>query len=1178
MYLDKLKIVGFKSFAKKTDFTFTDGIIAIVGPNGCGKSNVVDAIRWVLGEQKAGMLRSDRMENVIFNGTKTQKPLGMAEVSLTIQNTKNILPVEYSEVVITRRLFRSGESQYLINNQVCRLKDITDLLMDTGIAPDAYSVIELKMVESILAGKPEERRHIFEEAAGVTKYKQRRRITFRKLESTESDLIRLEDIITEVESKVNSLQRQVRRAQRYQDIREKLKEFELKVATYRYSAIDKELTPLRSSLEEMRRDRDSGSAETSFKEAELESMKTELIHLEQLLRDSQGKLNKVNEGIRQREEEILVSRERIKSLKVNNERLEREILEITEQIRNQQQHSEKYSLDLREIETRVAEQTRNYTSERETLLSLEEQLQAKRQQAKEMETARMKLLESTSRRQAQIEHTKASVEYYTNRIDEMTRERDTCNANYDSLEESLKKLNHDVLQIQENLKTLHTESQRVENELSEIKTNIDDEKESIITVKSRIDSIQRHMAITQKMLDSYADYPEGVRHLMMDRAGYAGTIADVISIDERYRVAIESILGEAATYLLANDHEQAFVGIRNLNEAKKGVVTFLPLSRFHGTERTRKHLDLSSISGRVIGWADELVTVDERYRRLVNTLLGDCLVIEGVELNSRFAELSETHHLSFVTTNGDMISENGTVRGGKHSRDDIGFIGRKDQLSRLKRELKELEASLSASDKSKTDLENLFLERTERQEELKEQIALLEKETATIQMTISENEYKYDNYKQQAEKLDIEIGQFNQKIAAANTNIQDLISQIETDKRSQINSDDTIFAFTDEIDRIDRDRGAQSQRVHDLNLTYIQLQNEEKNLRQELERIAQLISSNEKSISSKRQELEENKAQSNRITERNEELSTLLVEDYNEKEKLESFVHSKEDQRAALNETIEQKEKYIKQLRNNREAVSESIHEKELRVAELKLNADTLYRRIGEEYGHDLTVITIDENYDVQKDVEEIERFKERIKALGPVNLLALKEYDSEKERFDFLSKQRNDLIEAKQNLNETINQINITANEKFFDIFARIQANFDKVFRLFFNEGQAELVLAPSEDPLESDIEIIANPKGKRPTSLSLLSGGEKALTAISLLFAIYLVKPSPICILDEVDAPLDDNNIKRFTETIRNFSHETQFLIVTHNKITMKAADCLYGITMEESGISKVVSVKIE
>jgi len=349
-------------------------------------------------------------------------------------------------------------------------------------------------------------------------------------------------------------------------------------------------------------------------------------------------------------------------------------------------------------------------------------------------------------------------------------------------------------------------------------------------------------------------------------------------------------------------------------------------------------------------------------------------------------------------------------------------------------------------------------------------------------------------------------------------------------------------------------------------------------LRQELERIAQLISSNEKSISSKRQELEENKAQSNRITERNEELSTLLVEDYNEKEKLESFVHSKEDQRAALNETIEQKEKYIKQLRNNREAVSESIHEKELRVAELKLNADTLYRRIGEEYGHDLTVITIDENYDVQKDVEEIERFKERIKALGPVNLLALKEYDSEKERFDFLSKQRNDLIEAKQNLNETINQINITANEKFFDIFARIQANFDKVFRLFFNEGQAELVLAPSEDPLESDIEIIANPKGKRPTSLSLLSGGEKALTAISLLFAIYLVKPSPICILDEVDAPLDDNNIKRFTETIRNFSHETQFLIVTHNKITMKAADCLYGITMEESGISKVVSVKIE
>ena len=1178
MYLDKLKIVGFKSFAKKTDFLFTDGIIAIVGPNGCGKSNVVDAIRWVLGEQKAGTLRSDRMENVIFNGSKSQKPMGMAEVSLTIQNTRNILPVEYSEVVITRRLFRSGESQYLINNQVCRLKDITNLLMDTGMAPDAYSVIELKMVESILSGKPEERRRIFEEAAGVTKYKQRRRVTFRKLESTENDLIRLEDIISEVETKVNSLKRQVRRAQRYQEISEKLKDLDIKVGTCRYSVIHNELTPLRKDLEEMRRNRDSGAAETSFKEAEVEALKTDLIKQEQVLRASQQKLNSVNEIIRKREEEVLVSRERIKSLKSANDRIEKEIVDLTEQIKNQSQLSEKVSLNLADIKEKVDTENKSYTVEREKLDVFDARLQEKRQQSKQIESEKLKLLDTISSCERQIEHLKASLEHYANRIDEMQKERDACYERYDTLEESLTETEKRNVEKQDELNKHTGELERLKNEISSVREKIDGQKETIINSRSQIDSAQRNIAITNKMLESYSDYPEGVQHLMVNKSGYLGTVADIISIDDQYRVAIESILGDAATYLLANDHNQAFVGIQNLNESKKGIVTFLPLNRLNHVNDSSGKPDLHSHSDKIIGWASDLVSVANKYEPLVKTLLSDCLIVNDTSLSDTYVDLCEQYNISIVTTSGDMVSASGTIRGGKRSRDDTGFIGRKDQLRKLETDLHDYEKELSNAEKSKIELERLVVDFSEQQDTEREHIASLEKELAQIRLSISENQYKLNNNKNQADKLDAEIDQFNVKIEDANRKIKELSQQVEMDKQTQEDRNESLLAYISEIENIERDRESLSQKVHELNIAFVQLQNEQKNLTGELERSTQLINSSEKLISSRQQEFEENNKQLNQLNERIDELSSLLVDDYNEKKEQETLVRSLEEKRLTLNEDIDKREKVIKQLRTTKESVSEIIHEKELRIAELKLNADTLYRRFGEEYGHDLTLTEVDDAYDMQEDTEEIERLKSRLKNLGPVNLLALKEYDSEKERFDFLTKQRDDLIEARENLNNTIDHINKTANDKFLDVFKEIEINFNKVFTQFFQDGQAELLLSQSDDPLEANIEIVANPKGKRPTALTLLSGGEKALTAISLLFAIYLVKPSPICILDEVDAPLDDNNVKRFTDTVRNFSKDTQFMIVTHNKMTMKAADCLYGVTMEESGVSKVVSVKMD
>ncbi|MBD3289318.1 AAA family ATPase, partial [candidate division KSB1 bacterium] len=403
MYLEKLKIFGFKSFAKKTMLELTPGVTGIVGPNGCGKSNIVDALRWVLGEQKAGTLRSERMESVIFNGAKDMKPMGMAEVSLTIKNTKNVLPIEYSEVLITRRLFRSGESQYLLNNNVCRLKDIADLFMDTGMASNAYSVIELSMVESILSGKPDERRRIFEEAAGVTKYKQRRRITYRKLESTENDLVRVEDIIAEVESKVNSLRRQVKRAQRHQRLTEELRETEIRLATYKYNKIYEELEPLRNDLEEKKRSRESSSAQTSFKEAETESLKTELIKIEQNLRKTQQELNEINNSIRKQEEEILVSRERSKSLESNNMRLGQEIEALSDRILEQQEVSKNLNTDLESIQNKINEEEAHFDEEESAFQTVENDLKQHRESGKKSQDELRMLINSISQKQGEIQ-------------------------------------------------------------------------------------------------------------------------------------------------------------------------------------------------------------------------------------------------------------------------------------------------------------------------------------------------------------------------------------------------------------------------------------------------------------------------------------------------------------------------------------------------------------------------------------------------------------------------------------------------------------------------------------------------------------------------------------------------------------------------------------------------------
>lgn len=1177
MYIEKLNIFGFKSFARKAVLDFIPGITGVVGPNGCGKSNVVDAIRWVLGEQKAGSLRSDRMENVIFNGSKTQKPLGMAEVSIAIQNTNNVLPVEYTEVMITRRLFRSGESQYLLNNNPCRLKDINDLLMDTGLTPDAYSVIELSMVESILNGKPEDRRRIFEEAVGITKYKQRRKLTLRKLDATEQDLIRLADIIAEVQSKVNSLHRQVRRAHRYQELAKNLKETELSVATHKYSKIYEELIPLNERFEELNQKRESLTSQLSFKEAEVEAFQTDLLQLEEQLREAQTKLNQTTNTIHKREEEILLNRERIKSHGENKIRIQQEIESLNQRIASQQQQRIEIDNRLSKINEEIEQVQQSFNTERQSLSDLEKAMAEKKTQGREVEQRVFSQMQIISETQRAVERLTAQLANLKIRETSLSDEQQNLLKKIEQDSQLKKQLQQAGEQQQNELEQVIETQTQLELASEQLQRQIDQLKEIVLKKNSHIDAALQRIRFLKDLLSSFADYPEGVKHLLINlgkEQGFQSTLAEVISVEEQYRKAIESALGDKSAYLLVSKADTAYLGINTLNENQQGIITFLPLENL---SKIRNKKDLPLEPG-IIGYADNFITTDDQYAPVIKILLGSYLIVENFSIAKKLAPVFSNQDIHLVTLSGELIFSWGGIKGGKKHSETESLIGRQDQLRKLNQQLDKLQNELNAAEQQLKQLEIQRAENNRRKVETEQKAKQIQEQLSKSQLEIAQIDYRIQQANERIELIVNEQAKLTAEYEKNNLEHQKLESQLRTTTEAHSAMNQQFKGQRKDIDEIEISRSRQAEEVNQLNLKIVELNGNERNLWRELEQTENLAREYENTIKNREQELIKIDEQREQLDARIEELSELLATDYSAKEVSEARVSDLEQQNKSFRENVEQKSKMVTQLRKERETVSDNIHEIELKKSELRINADNMYRRILEEYDVELKRAPIDANYNVTVDEEQIDILREKIKTLGPVNLLALKEYQQEKSRLDFLEKQQEDLISAEQNLKETISHINETAQQKFDTIFQEIRQNFISVFKQFFPEGDADLVIASDDDPLEATIEIKANPKGKRIESLTLLSGGEKALTAISLLFGIYLVKPSPICILDEVDAPLDDNNVQRFLKTIKQFADSTQFIIVTHNKLTMKSANCLYGITMEESGVSKIVSVKLD
>jgi len=1188
LYLSKLEILGFKSFAQKTEVSFNPGVTSIVGPNGCGKTNIVDAIRWCLGEQKSGTLRSDKMENVIFNGTSNRKPMGMAEVSLSIENNKGILPTEYSSVTITRRIFRSGESEYLLNKNICRLKDITNLFMDTGIGANAYSVIELKMIETILSSKADERRILFEEAAGVNKYKLRRRLALKKLDEVKADLTRVNDIVSEVEKKVNSLERQAKKADKYNKISTTLRELELQLAEREMALFNSQKAENKELKEEKFKLKIELESELTKLEDELRGLKLQSADSEAKLKNKRTEISFQTDKIHGIQQNISVSEERKKALERNIERFKQELEEL------------KYQLE--ENEDLIVENKDKITQTAGRIVAKEEE---KVQRAEDVVKNAGVLTEKRDYLKAQSEQMIEKFKEINNRENDLKnieKSLNTANAAIQKINDKIQSLTGHIAKTVGYLEELTNEKTEIEEKLAEaeelysqkqkekegLEKSLNDWKGQELEERTIINSLKDKISFIKGLIDNLEGVSKGAKALLENNDWLAGEktlLAHIGNSSEEYRFAIEAALKTNLNNLLVESIDDLQSGIKYLKNHDIGKASFYVMGLRTTRKRTfsqkvvkfltKQNIKKLQKEEGFIGWAENFVETEEKWRPFFKRILDKVAIVDSLE---RAVTLFEKYpDFNFTTTNGDFINSSGVVEGGSAPKLDDSLFGRKQILENLMDEFPKREANL---------------------EKIKEEMGKVEKRLNEIDLKVLSDKGKLlvndlANIEKQIAQFEFEKQKASDEIEKAHTELQELASQSNRYDNERIKLNDSLEKQLEEKRVADLEREELEKNFRELeaeynqtlaaqnqvNLEYERLLGEKKNLENELERSENSIVNINKSITKRQYDITSSAEESESLSSHIEDIRLDLDELEYEKTKLTKEESELDAQYRSIRSQIVELEKSQNQFRVKREEAANVIHSAEIKLNELNLKTENLINNINETYS--LTIenkeFSDNDTFDFRKRTEEVHAFKQQIKQLGPINLLSYSEFEEEKGRLEFLQKQRTDLIESEKDVIKTIEEINTSAQTLFLETFEVIRAHFIRIFRGLFNPGdEADLKLEENADPLEGKIEIIAKPKGKRPTSIELLSGGEKTLTAIALLFSIYLVKPSPFCILDEIDAPLDDANVDRFTKIIKEFSKDTQFIVITHNKRTMEAAETLYGVTMQEEGISKLVSVR--
>lgn len=1185
MYLKRLEIYGFKSFADRVCIEFDKGITAIVGPNGSGKSNIADAIRWVLGEQSAKSLRGGKMEDVIFSGSQTRKPLGFAEVTLVLDNSDGALPTEYSEVSITRRVFRSGESEYYINRTPCRLKDIVELFVDTGIGKEGYSIIGQGRVEEILSMHAENRRGIFEEAAGIMKYKLRKEEAQRKLEKTEENIVRIEDILAELRQQLEPLEAQSRVAQQYLKLRERLKFLEINRFIHQYdrymariNEVDTQIQLLDNDMASHRQRLEQAEKERLMLQQEMERAQKEI---EQLVDQRYALIQEVEKV----KSHIRLLEERIGQHEKDNERLQAEIEQQSLYITRSACEKDACIKQLADLERSVEEKKRyleRLTSElthlQEELLSKQQQLDARRGDVAQVLDRLAECKNSVTRYRT----LKENLEERYNSAEQLIRfklqQKDALMENQRRIRERLDAIiskSHDVLQRREEAKGL----------INEMKADIAEQRNLLQIRKQNLEGMKSRFHLLKDMDQAHEGFSRSVRKIFeacrQDKAlaeRLCGVVADLIEVPEEYELAIETALGSSLQHIVTETEEDARYIIEFLRRNGYGRATFLPLTSIQPrslNEHERAALELDGC----IGIASQLVKFDPKYSRVVENLLGRVVVTETL---AQAISMARKYSYSFriVTLEGDIIHPGGSITGGSSGTRSTGLLSRKREIAELKEAIEREEASIVDGQSRLGMLEQQYAE-------LEKQLGQLDKEVHRLELAKTAEKERLQHATAEALKLEQEISHLQEErkgleeeLKRVQAFIEDRLKEIERLESQSADVRTAIEAMESSLKGLMKDKEDLEKRIADTRLDLTALELNAENLRQRIKQLEADVSHREESIAKKRELMENNRQQMVRCQEEMQGHSAALVRLKEDIERLSDVLKQRESEKEERSKRMEGLQGDIKQLSGVVEEIVDKKHRFEVQRSRLEAELENLQNNIWDEYGitYSGALAYLDKDLKLNNINQEIQNIKENIQSLGQVNVSAIDEYKRIKERYEFLESQKCDLVEAKRNLNNIIQDVTRVMEQKFREEFELINQQFQQVFSQLFGGGVAELVLEDQADVLGCGIDIIAQPPGKKLQSLSLLSGGEKALTAIAILFAILKRKPTPFCVLDEIETALDEANLVNLGRFIKEFSRDTQFIIITHRRLTMEVADALYGIAMEEKGVSKLVSVRLD
>ena len=1166
MRLKSLEIKGFKSFADKTVVLFDQNITGIVGPNGCGKSNIIDSIRWVIGEQKISQLRSENLESLVFNGSKTRSASGLAEVSLTFENTKNLLPTEFNTVTITRKFYKSGESEYRLNDVSCRLKDIQNLFLDTGVSTDSYSIIELGMVDDLIKDKDNSRRRMLEQAAGISIYKTRKKEAKQKLDATEQDLARIEDLLFEINNQLKSLENQAKKAEKYYEIKKDYKELAIELAIASLEGFNLTYRELNEQTTAETDRKHQLEATIATEEAAIEQEKLGFIEKEKELQGMQHAFNDLLQVLRSKENDKNLAAQRLNFLK------EREA--------NLAAFLEKSGGQLKGLEESIAFSTRQVTEEEAKLDSFESQLDLYKATADEkrlvfdeqrtlvdgIRSENLQIQRSQFEAEKKVAVADTSIANLQRGIQQVEDERASRASQLKQLEEDQHIKEKELEERQRDLQQLQEQHERTKEQILETQGVLEQLRQELAEESRKLDARKNEFDLLKSLIDSMEGYPESVKFLHKNPAWNhaAPILSDIIYVKEEFRAAVENVLEPFLNYYVVNNLQEGLQAIHLLDEHKKGKANFFLLDKLAGSE-TQAHQPAGTIP------AMQVIEVEDRFRRLAENLLGNVFIAQDE------SALENSNGAVILEKSGKYVKGRYSITGGSVGLFEGKKIGRAKNLEKLSEAISAQTVVVDALKQQIQEKHNMVIGFNE---QLKEQaIKQCQQDINTLNNQVFALQNKVENLHGLQSTSRVRLEELQQQFSATHEAIAGTRQQLQHLLQLMEETGEKLIAAEAAYKTAESDYGNAQAELNEFNLSLTRQQSRISSLKQEL-----VFKSNQ--LADLNNQVEANQSQLKQTVENITECDDLLAQSENG---LADLIRQKETDELALNTADQAYYNLRNQLTEKESALRHKVKEKEQleqllsaikdRLNELKLQLAGMKERLQVEFRINLDDI-IDQPRTTDTPVQELQeksdRMKKRLENLGEVNPTAIEAFTEMKKRYEFILEQKNDLVSAKDSLLQTIAEVESTANQKFLDTFNQVKENFIKVFKaLFTDEDQCDLILENPENLAETGIDIVAKPKGKRPSSITQLSGGEKTLTATALLFAIYLIKPAPFCILDEVDAPLDDANVGKFTNMIRRFSEESQFIIVTHNKMTMSAVDAIYGVTMQEAGVSKLVPV---